>query len=236
MALARTIQESLLQPPPVVPFAEVHAFSRPARSVGGDLYHAALRGDGTLALAVGDVSGKGISAALLMAMLQGLLELLHDLGQPLGELLPALDRAFRRHNPGNRFLTLAAAFLDPEGGLELANAGHCPAALLRRDGEVELVRPHGPVLGILPGASWRSERLRLQPGDALVLYSDGILESAAPDGSELGLAGIEGCLRAVAGHSPAAISEALLGAAADHRAGGEAEDDVTVLVCRYGQV
>ncbi len=233
MALARTIQVRLLQPPPPVHFATVAAWSQPARSVGGDLYHAALRADGRLALALGDVSGKGVAAALLMSMAQGLLELLHGLGHPLADLLPALDQTLRHLNPGNRFLTLAAALLSPDGSVELANAGHCPVAVLRRDGAIERVESSGPIVGILPQASWKSRQVALRPGDALVFYSDGILESAAPDGAELGLEGIERCLAPLGGAAPEAISEALLAAAAAVRAGREAEDDVTVLVARY---
>jgi serine phosphatase RsbU (regulator of sigma subunit)/pSer/pThr/pTyr-binding forkhead associated (FHA) protein len=233
LSLARTIQTRLLRPPPTVPFAEVHAFSRPAQSVGGDLYHAVLRGDGALALALGDVAGKGMSAALLMAMIQGLLELLHDLGQPLSGLLPLLDGQLRRHNPGNRFLTLAAAFLQADGSVEIANAGHCPVALLRREGEVELVQPHGPILGVLPRTGWGSERLELHPGDALAFYSDGILESMDPEGNEFGLEGIAAALRPLAGRAPAEIAEGLLNAAEKHRRGGEAQDDVTLLIARY---
>ena len=233
MALARTIQARLLRLPPPVPFAEVYAFNQSARSVGGDLYHAALRADGALALAVGDVSGKGMAAALLMSMLQGLLDFLHDLGHPLRELLPLLDRHLCRHNPGNRFLTLAAALLAADGGVEIVNCGHCPVVLLRSGGEVERILPHGPVVGLLPGARWRSEELRLCPGDALVFYSDGILESADPEGIELSLAGIEAALRPLAGSAPEAIGEGLLQAAVAHRQGGEADDDVTLLVAGY---
>lgn len=233
MALARSLQSALLRQPPAVPFAEVFAISQPARSVGGDLYHGALLPGGGLALAVGDISGKGVSAALLMALLQGLLELLHDLGRPLAEVLPALDRTLHRYNPGNRFCTLAAAHLAPDGAVELASAGHCPMALLRRDGGLERVAAHGPILGLLPAASWVTERLALAPGDTLVLYSDGIPESAAPDGQELGDAGVDACLGRLAGAAPQAIADALLQTAAGHRRGREAEDDVTLLVARY---
>lgn len=233
LSLARAIQARLLRPPPEVPFAEVHAFSRPALRVGGDLYHAVLRGDGALALALGDISGKGMSAALLMAVIQGLLELLHDLGQPLSGLLPLLDGQLRRHNPGNRFLTVAVAFLQEDGSVEVANAGHCPVAVLRSGGEIELVQPHGPILGVLPRAVWGSERLALRPGDALAFYSDGILESTDPEGNELGLEGITAALRPLAGSAPAEIAEGLLHAAEAHRRGAEAQDDVTLLVARF---
>jgi sigma-B regulation protein RsbU (phosphoserine phosphatase) len=234
MALARGMQAALLRPPPEVPFARTWAYTRPARIVGGDLYHGILRPDGALALAVGDVSGKGVAAALIMAMVQGLAEMLHDVGLPLAEFLPVLDRNLRRHNPGNRFLTLATALVQPSGHVDLANAGHCPAAVVRADGGIEFREPRGPVLGLLERAVWGSEALALGPGDLLVLYSDGILESTSPGGAEFGLPGIERALRAARGKAPAEIGQCLLEAVAEHRAGSEAEDDVTVLVTRFG--
>ena len=234
MALARGMQAALLRPPPEVPFARVWAYTRPARVVGGDLYHGVLRPDGALAVAVGDVSGKGVAAALVMAMVQGLAEMLHDVGLPLAEFLPVLDRNLRRFNPGNRFLTLATALIQPSGHVDLANAGHCPAAVMRADGGVEFRDPRGPVLGLLVGATWGSEALALGPGDLLVLYSDGILEATSPAGEEFGLARIERALRAACGKEPAEIGERLLQSVAEHRAGSEAEDDVTVLVTRFG--
>lgn len=233
MALARTIQSAMLQQPPEVPFAGVFAFSQPARVVGGDLYHGTLRSDGGLALAVGDVSGKGVSASLIMAMAQGLLGVLNDLGQSLDEVLPALNRSLSRHNPGNRFLTLGASVVYPDGTLKLANAGHCPLALVRAGGSVELIQPHGPVLGLLPVAVWRSEVTHMAPGDTLVLYSDGIAESFSPHGEEFGTEGVARTVGAHAGEDPEVVGRALLEAAAAHRSGREADDDVTVLVVRY---
>ena len=106
-------------------------------------------------------------------------------------------------------------------------------ALLRREGEVELVQPHGPILGVLPRTGWGSERLALRPGDALAFYSDGILESLDPEGNELGLEGIEAALRPLAGSAPAEIAEGLLRAAESHRRGCEAQDDVTLLIARF---
>ncbi len=234
MALARGMQAALLRPPPDVPFAQVWAYTRPARIVGGDLYHGVLRPDGALAVAVGDVSGKGVAAALVMAMVQGLAEMLHDVGLPLGEFLPVLDRNLRRHNPGNRFLTLATALVQPSGHVDLANAGHCPAAVMRAGGGVEFHDPRGPVLGLLEGAAWGAEALALGPGDVLVLYSDGILETASPAGEEFGLERIARALRGACGKPPAEIGALLLESVAEHRAAGEPEDDVTLLVTRFG--
>ncbi len=233
MALARTIQTALLKHPPEVDFADVFAFSQPARSVGGDLYHGALRGDGALAVALGDVSGKGVPAALLMAMVQGLLGMLHELGQPIEAVLPALNRILLEHNPGNRFLTLATGVLSADGRLELANAGHCPLAVLRGDGSVELVAPHGPILGLLPTASWGTATLQLAAGETVVFYSDGVSESFSPNDDEFGVEGVKRTLGALAGGSAEVVGQAILQAAASHRAGREAEDDVTLLVVRY---
>ncbi|MDD5563799.1 MAG: SpoIIE family protein phosphatase [Thermoanaerobaculaceae bacterium] len=233
MGLARAIQAALLRPPPQVPFADVFAFSQSARIVGGDLYNAAVREDGALAVALGDVSGKGVPAALIMAMVQGLLGLLHELGQPIAAVLPALNRSLIEHNPGNRFLTLGAGVLAADGTLELANAGHCPLAVLRADGTVQLVPPKGPILGLLPDAVWGIETLRLDPGESVVFYSDGVSESFAPNDVEFGVEGVQRTLGGLAGAGAEEVAQALLQAAATHRAGREAEDDVTLLVVRY---
>lgn len=233
MELARTIQRALLQDPPSTEFCDVFALAAAARTVGGDLYHGVVRRDGRLALALGDVSGKGVAAALIMAMAQGLLNLLHDLGVPLVELAGALNRNLARFNPGNRFLTLATALVAPDGSVEVCNAGHCPPAVLRRDGRVELVPPSGPILGILEGVTWSTTALRLGRGDALVFYSDGIVESFGPSGGMFGEDGVVRALAARAGRAPRAIGEHLMIAASNHRFGHEPADDVTILVGRF---
>jgi serine phosphatase RsbU (regulator of sigma subunit) len=233
MSLARTIQMALQLTPPETPFADVFAFSQPARSVGGDLYHGMLRDDGTLAVALGDVSGKGVGAALIMAMAQGLIGLLHELGQPIDAMMPALNRSLLKHNPGNRFLTLGLGLLQADGSLSLANAGHCPLAVLRANGSVELVPPQGPILGLLPMAKWGVVNVQLSAGDSIVFYSDGISESFSPTSEEFGVEGVQRTLAGLGGNDAEAVGRALLDAAAKHRAGREADDDVTLLVLRY---
>jgi len=233
MSLARTLQTALQLTPPETPFADVFAFSQPARSVGGDLYHGMLREDGLLAVALGDVSGKGVTAALIMAMAQGLIGLLHELGQPIEAMMPALNRSLLKHNPGNRFLTLAMGVLGADGDLSLVNAGHCPLAFLRADGSVELVPPRGPILGLLPVAKWDVTPIQLSAGDSIVFYSDGISESFSPTGDEFGVEGVQKTLAELGGKDAEAIGRALLEAAAKHRAGREADDDVTLLVLHY---
>ena len=179
MTLAKDIQAALLQAPPMVPYASTFAQTESAASVGGDLYQGVTRPDGSLALALGDVSGKGVGASLIMALATGMLRLLHDLGQPLSQILPTLHNQLLNYSPGNKYLTLGATVLYPDGRLELANAGHCAPALVRRSGEVTMLDSGGPVLGLLPFGTWDVETLQLEPGDALVIYSDGVSESTS---------------------------------------------------------
>lgn len=233
MALARTIQAALLKPPQPTKFARLFAHSQPARAVGGDLYFTAERTDGAVAFAVGDVSGKGVAAALLMAMVQGQLGLLHELGEESPGLMAVLDRGLARFNPGNRFLTLATGLLYPDGRVRLSNGGHCPCAVVRRDGRVEMHPPDGPILGIVPGARWEARDHWLDAGDAVVMYSDGITESFSPTGDEFGAGGVARTLGPLAGKSPEEIGRGLLEAAARHREGREADDDVTLLVVQF---
>lgn len=233
MALARTIQAALLKPAQPTKFARLFAHSQPARAVGGDLYFTAERTDGAVAFAVGDVSGKGVAAALIMAMVQGQLGLLHELGEESPGLMAVLDRGLARFNPGNRFLTLATGLLYPDGRVRLSNGGHCPCAVVRGDGRVELHPPDGPILGIVPGARWEARDQRLDAGDAVVMYSDGITESLSPSDEEFGVDGVARTLGPLAGKTPEEIGRGLLEAAARHREGHEADDDVTLLVVQF---
>jgi sigma-B regulation protein RsbU (phosphoserine phosphatase) len=184
-------------------------------------------------VALGDVSGKGVPAALIMAMVQGMLGLLHELGQPIELVLPALNRSLIEHNPGNKFVTLGMGVLSQDGTLALTNGGHCPLAVLRRDRSVQLVTPRGPILGLLPAATWGVETVQMAPGDTIVFYSDGISESFSPTDEEFGIEGVRKTLEGFSGSTAEELADALLEAAAAHRAGREAEDDVTLLVVRY---
>ncbi|BCS34192.1 hypothetical protein TBR22_A34210 [Luteitalea sp. TBR-22] len=233
MSLAKDIQAALLQAPPVVPFATTFAQTESAASVGGDLYQGVTRPDGSLALALGDVSGKGVGASLIMALATGMLRLLHDLGQPLSDILPTLHNQLLNYSPGNKYLTLGATVLHPDGRLELANAGHCAPALVRANGEVQMLDSGGPVLGLLPFGSWEVQTIQMAPGDALVIYSDGVSESTSYTGEDFGPKGVAETLAGVAGATPTEMAAALLEASVTFRDGRPAGDDVTLLVVRY---
>jgi serine phosphatase RsbU (regulator of sigma subunit) len=228
MALAKDIQASLLQAPPDMPFCTTWARTESAASVGGDLYQGAARPDGGLALALGDVAGK-----LIMALATGMLKLLHEMGHPLKDILPLLHGQLLNYSPGNKYLTLAAMVVYPDGRVLLANAGHCPPAIVRHFGHVSLIDAGGPVLGLLPFGDWTPIELTLEPGDAIVIYSDGISESVSPSGEDFGPRGVAQTLERLAGHSAEDMAQGLLAASTEFREGRPADDDVSLLVMRY---
>ena len=186
MTLAKDIQAALLQAPPMVPFASTFAQTESAASVGGDLYQGVTRPDGSLALALGDVSGKGVGRVADHGAGHRHAAPAARPGQPLSQILPTLHNQLLNYSPGNKYLTLGATVLYPDGRLELANAGHCAPALVRKSGEVTMLDSGGPVLGLLPFGTWDVETLQLEPGDALVIYSDGVSESTSYTGEDFG--------------------------------------------------
>lgn len=200
---------------------QVRAVSRPARTFTGDFFFT-QRHDDRLWIALGDVAGKGLPAAVVMAMIQEELEQ-RIASCAMAECDPSRTAA-RLHEfltpllPRNRFATAVIAWLRDDGRLTIANAGHCPPLILRRNGTIEELGSTGPILGVLPNASWTSVSVQLDPGDTVVFYSDGITE-AELDGEELGVAGLRALL--ADGMSPEAVLEKL-----------DTCDDVTMLVVR----
>lgn len=218
------------------PFA-IHAVARAARSFTGDFYLYDRREDGVW-LGLGDVAGKGLDAAVVMAMTQEVvdreLEAGADSGR-LGSLVEQVHGEIGRELPGNRFVSLVLAHLDAAGRLELVNAGHCPPLVRRRDGTIEEIGPTGPVVAPLPGLRWTSTSRRLEAGDVLLLYSDGLLEAESPAGAELGVSGIARSLRSAPPSPADALVTGLLGSVASFRGSSEAHDDSTVLALVFGE-
>jgi phosphoserine phosphatase RsbU/P len=201
------------------PVISVEAISRPARTFTGDFYFTHRSGS-RLWIALGDVSGKGLPAAIVMAMIQ------EELEQRIASCASAecdpARTAQRLHEfllpllPANRFATAVIAWLDDDGTLTIVNAGHPPPLIARRNGTIDEIGSTGPLLGILKSAKWCSRKLRLEQGDALVLYSDGVTE-AEVDGAEIGVDGLRSLL--ARSTSPAAIIESLT-----------TNDDLTIVV------
>jgi len=182
MEQAAELQRKLLPgtAPDVVGYV-LEGYNLPCRTVGGDYYDFVPYSDGRLAILVGDVSGKGMPAALLMSSLQTAVHLLaEDSPAPLA-MVNRLNRLLCAKKLGNRFITFFFGVLDPVTGvLEYVNAGHNPPLLLRADGSVEELAATGLILGIIPLAVYASASTEMGLGDRLVLFSDGITEAAPP--------------------------------------------------------
>ena len=238
MTLAARIQADLFPAAmPVVPGYELAARNRPARQCGGDYYDAIAAADdagGRVLLCVADVSGKGLPASLVMANMQATLRAL--LGRSAS--LPALaaeasDLLFASTAP-EKYVTAALVELDPSSGaIRFVGAGHVDTLILRADGQTVTLASTGMPLGMLPPLIPYGEvRVKLEPGDSLVLFSDGVTDAQNVADDEFGEARLVECLRASAGAPVDAVIADIM-AAIDAFAGSAPQfDDITVLVVR----
>ena len=160
------------------PFFEVAAASVPSRHLGGDFYDLLARDDDTYVFVLGDVSGKGIPAALLAAMAQGALQAQFLGGeQCLDDIISSLNRVLVEKSASGRFLTLFCASLTNDGTFAFVNAGHNPPLLIRKNGEVEHLTTKSILLGAFDFADYTQAKTKLAPGDVVVMYTDGVTEA-----------------------------------------------------------
>ena len=206
--------------------------TRAANTVGGDFYDILPRPDGRVVIALGDVAGKGSPAALLMAILLAMLRTLLDEGLDAEPLINRLNVQISRHAPSSRFITLQFVNLDPAtGDLVAVNAGHLPALIRRRDGEFDRLSEGGIALGMFDNSQYTAQRARLEPGDLLVLYSDGITEAESPDGTPFDEEGLVALISAHAGNpSLVDIGKAVIRGVEFHAQDVRFADDLTVLL------
>jgi phosphoserine phosphatase RsbU/P len=204
---------------------DVHAISIPARAFTGDVYFV-HRSDDRMWFALGDVAGKGINAAVVMAMIQ---EKLEEITQydPSGAML-RLHTFLCPLLPANRFATMVIGCLCDDGTLIIANAGHPAPLIVRAGGEIESIDSTGPVIGVLSGSQWRTAETNLAPGEALVLYSDGVLEAQSAQGEDFGIARLQARL----GRASARQTAEEILAAVNAHSGGARSDDLTLVVVR----
>lgn len=165
---------------------EVDAFNRSAQDVGGDLYTCEVLADGRIGLALGDVSGKGVPAALYMARVVSEFRMRCGAGAAPAEILTDLNKALAAGKMRGMFVTFVYCVLDPETGeLELANAGQLPPLLAGKAREARWVgAASGPPLGMVPTTVYKAEKMKLEPFDTLLYYSDGIVEAENLDGEQ----------------------------------------------------
>jgi serine phosphatase RsbU (regulator of sigma subunit) len=231
LRLARIIQQTLLpKKKPEIPGWQVEAFYRPAREVGGDFYDFMELPDGRLGLVVGDVTDKGVPAAMVMATTRTLLRAaaMRMNGSP-GEVLERANDVLYPDIPPNMFVTCLYAILDPESGvLHYANAGHDLPYRRHEQGASEL-RATGMPLGLMPGMSYEEKEVELTPGDSVLFYSDGLVEAHDPEREMFGFPRLQGLVGAHAGDG-AALVDFLLGELERFTGPGwEQEDDITLV-------
>jgi phosphoserine phosphatase RsbU/P len=236
LEVAREIQQAML-PDGMWSSAGVEAFglTRPANTVGGDFYDILPQPDGRVIVALGDVAGKASPAALLMALLLAMMRTLVDEGLTIAALVKRLNTQIGKHAPPSRFITLFVASYDPRtGAMEFVNAGQTPPLLRRQNGSIERLTTGGIALGMFEGSQYAAGNAHLEPGDALVMYSDGITEAEDPTGAPFDEAGLERTLALYPGTFPdataASVGQAIFDAVERHRRDSRLADDLSVLV------
>jgi serine phosphatase RsbU (regulator of sigma subunit) len=231
---AADIQRRLLpRQPPEVPSLDIAGSSVPCRSVGGDYFDYVPLPGGRLAVMVGDVAGKGMSAALLMSSLQARVQILSEEDEPLAKLITRLNRSVASACPDNRFITFFIAVLDPAtGAFEYVNAGHNPPYVVRASGEVEALTEGGPIMGILRNITYKEARGELGFGDVLAIFSDGVTEANNRAGDEYGEERFQQELVKHRHEGAAAIIASLHRSVHEFVGDAPAVDDMTLLIVR----
>jgi sigma-B regulation protein RsbU (phosphoserine phosphatase) len=233
LELARQIQQNLLRPPP----QRWHNYRLAAKAeacyeVGGDFYDFMPISGSAMWVVIADVSGKGISSALVMSTLQATLRALLVGVHSFERILERLNSMVQEFTGGNHYVTLFLALLDSETRrIHYINAGHNPPLLIRGDGSVELLEKGGTVVGLIPNVRYARAHAEMTPGDILVLYTDGLAEAANASGEMFGTEGIAASVRATLPEThPDAILKELLTGVQQFAAGEPQGDDQTVIV------
>lgn len=236
LELSRLIQTEMLPKAPLrLGAAEIKGVSVPAREVGGDFFNYFELGDGRLGLLVGDVSGKGVSAALLMANVQATLRarLSRDVG--LADLVGHLDIEIDAATPGPMYLTLFVGVLDPDRReLRYVNAGHNPQFVVHAAGGIQQMRATGLPLALLPGHPYTEVAIRVSDGDMLFFYTDGVVEAENEAGEPFGLERLERLLTERSSQGVDDVLERVDEAVRVFRGPVEPQDDATMMALRLG--
>ncbi|MBZ5547000.1 MAG: SpoIIE family protein phosphatase [Acidobacteriia bacterium] len=226
LSIAASIQQRLLAVTlPEVPFARVNGRNLSCKEIGGDFFEAVSTPEG-LAIVLADVSGKGVSAALLASTLQGMVYSHLISGMPLTDIVAAVNRFFTYKHIGEKYATMILTRLRPDGDLEYVNCGHVPPVWICGN---EVLRPsHGNLpVGLLADATYSSDRCQMRPGDRLILVTDGVTEAENARGDMFESERLE----AVSGKSSS--MEDIFRAVADFCGGTPLNDDCTVVELAY---
>jgi serine phosphatase RsbU (regulator of sigma subunit) len=236
LELCRRIQNELLPDGRAIfPFAEVRATSLPAREVGGDFFNYFSLPDGDIAVLVGDVSGKGLPAAMLMANLQATLRARLLLERDLALLARTIDEELEGSTPAEMYVTLFIGIVEPRRQrLRYVNAGHNAPCLLRSRGGIQRLPSTGRPLGLMSGGSYSEGSAPLEPGDLLFLFTDGLVEVEDGNGQDFGEERLEHLLLESGARELDALVAQVEHSVGSHRGESAATDDATMLLLRVG--
>jgi sigma-B regulation protein RsbU (phosphoserine phosphatase) len=239
MRIANQIQMGMLPkifPPfPERPEVDLHAMLKPAREVGGDLYDFFFIDNNKLCFAIGDVSGKGVPAALFMVVTRTLLRSVASKEIPLKEIVILLNNSLSRENESQMFVTFFIGILDLENGeLEYVNAGHNPPLHVKCGGPVtRLESTNDMALGFLEERSYHSGRILMSPGDYLVCYTDGVTEAENREQVLYGDDRLKEVMEEGCGSHPKEVVLRILDDVAEHVGTAPQSDDITVMVIKF---
>jgi sigma-B regulation protein RsbU (phosphoserine phosphatase) len=239
LEVARKIQYSIV-PRQFPPFPErkefeLYATMIPARDVGGDFYDFFLIDDDRLGFVIGDVSGKGVPAALFMAVSKTLLKATALKGLSPEECLQQINRILFLESVAAMFVTIFYGILDIRTGeVEYSNGGHNPPYLLRVEGRLEVSEPtSGLVLGAMKATTYKAKKLMLQPGDAMFLYTDGVTEAMDRNGEQFTETRLEKILKQTPGASLPDLTQEVIEGIKTFSTGIAQADDIAILALRY---
>jgi phosphoserine phosphatase RsbU/P len=233
LGVARQVQVALSPTAFKVPdYFEIAAHNIPSRYVGGDFYDFISLRDNRSAFALGDVSGKGVAAALLAAMAQGALQSQFTSNMPLAEVVSSLNKVLVQRSDSNRFITLFCATLDPDGHFTYINAGHNPPVLARSNGEAETLTTKSVLLGAFDFVEYKPRQTRLGAGDVVVMYTDGVTEAVDADNQMFGDDQLENLVKESVNLGAEEIKQKILDAVLSFTAGLPQGDDITLIVLK----
>jgi serine phosphatase RsbU (regulator of sigma subunit) len=234
LGIAREVQMALLPAAdPVVDGYDIAGANVPTWEIGGDYFDYLPQPDGRLGVAIADVSGKGVPAALIMATFRAALRAQRVKGVELDAIADRLNRILLDSMDASRFVTAFYGLLEPRtGALAFANCGHNPPLLLRADGPRDVLASGGPALGMWDAATFVPGAASVQPGDILVLYTDGVIEVMNGASEMFGVDRLEEVIRRRPGQSSRALVDAVVDATRAFAGRTGFEDDFTLVVIR----
>jgi sigma-B regulation protein RsbU (phosphoserine phosphatase) len=234
LAIAREIQQRLLpKEAPQLGDFELAALNIPTRQVGGDYYDYFPIDNDRYLITIADVSGKGVPAALLMSNLQATLHAMTTADVPFEEIVFRINNFVHSNTTLDKFITAFFAIFDRKNGaITTISAGHNPPYLFHADGSFETLQEGGLLMGMFPNAPYKSETRQLQPGDWVVMYTDGVSEAMSADNEEFGEKRIEAIIRANLNNTAAGMVDVITGAVKEHTTGAPQSDDITLVVLR----